>query len=124
MTANRDEEQRRHDPRNSRAAASPRSRQCCTRRLLSDLGRDVELVRFIREPNPFPSFSGEESLIVRFETLDEDQTALYCYLQDLYEGAQLRPERLREWHELRSGYGGRDESLVVDGSLQPLAPTA
>lgn len=84
----------------------------------------IERVRFIREPNPFPSFPGQESLVVRFETSDGDQTALHCYLQDLYEGARLRPERLRAWDEFRSRYGGRDESLVLDGTLQPVAAAA
>lgn len=77
----------------------------------------IERVRFIRGANPFPSFPGEESLVIRFEA-DGDQTALHCYLQDLYEGGQLRPERLRAWEALRSRYGGRDDSLVIDGSLQ------
>ncbi len=82
----------------------------------------IERVRFIREVNPFSS-SGEESLVIRFE-VDGDQTALHCFLQDLYEGGQLRPERLRAWDELRSRYGGRDDSLVIDGSLQPVDTAA
>lgn len=83
----------------------------------------VERVRFIREVSSFASFPGQESLVVRFEA-DGDQTALHCYLGDLYEGRRLRPERLRAWEELRSRYGGRDESLVLDGSLQPIATAA
>lgn len=80
----------------------------------------IERVRFIREVNPLSS-SGQESLVVRFESSDGEQTALHCFLQDLYEGERLRPERLRAWEELRSRCGGRDESLVLDGSLQPVA---
>jgi hypothetical protein len=79
----------------------------------------VERVRFVREANPFASFPGQESLVVRFET-DGHQTALHCFLQDLYDGRRLMPERLRAWDELRSRYGGRDESLVLDGSLLPV----
>jgi hypothetical protein len=82
----------------------------------------VERVRFIREVSQFSS-SGEESLVVRFEA-DDDETALHCYLRDLYEGGRLRPERLRVWEGLRSRYGGRDESIVLDGSLQPVATAA
>jgi hypothetical protein len=82
----------------------------------------VERVRFIREVSQFSS-SGEESLVVLFEA-DDDETALHCYLGDLYEGRRLRPERLRAWEELRSRYGDRDESLVLNGSLQPVAAAA
>jgi hypothetical protein len=65
----------------------------------------IERVRFVREANPFPSFPGEQSLVVRFEA-DGHQTALHCYLEDLYEGRRLRSERLRAWDELRSRYDG------------------
>lgn len=82
----------------------------------------VERVRFIREVSPFAS-SGEESLIVRFES-DGNQAALHCFLGDIHEAGRLRPERLRAWEELRSRYGGREESLVLDGSLRPVAPAA
>ena len=83
----------------------------------------VERVRFSREVSAFTSFPDQESLVVRFEA-DDDKTALHCYLGDPYEGRLLRPERLRAWEELRSRYGGRDESLVLDGSLQPIAIAA
>jgi hypothetical protein len=83
----------------------------------------VERVRFIREASPFASVAGQESLVVRFEA-DDDTTALHCYLGDIYEGRRLRPERLHAWEDLRSRYGGRDESLVLDGSLQPIATAA
>lgn len=83
----------------------------------------VERVRFIREVSPFASFAGQETLVVRFEA-DGDQTALHCYIGDIYEGRRLRPERLRAWEELRGRYGSRDESLVLDGSLQPIATAA
>ena len=59
-----------------------------------------------------------------YPTLRRDETDLYCYLGDLREGGQLRPERLRVWEELRSRYGGRDESIVLDGSLHPIATAA
>jgi hypothetical protein len=83
----------------------------------------VERVRFSREPNPFPSGRGEELLVVRF-VADDDETVLHCYLGDLYDGRRLRPERVHAWEELRRRYGGRDESLVLDGSLQPVATAA
>jgi hypothetical protein len=83
----------------------------------------VERVRFSREVSSFASLPGQESLVVRFEA-DDENTALHCYLGDLYEGRLLRPERLRAWEELRSRYGGRDESLVLDGSLRSAVPAA
>jgi hypothetical protein len=76
-------------------------------------------VGFVREPNPFPSFPGEESLTVRF--VDGDQSVLFCHLDGVYDGHRLRPERLRVWEGLRSRFGGSDVSVVVDGSLQPVA---
>jgi hypothetical protein len=82
----------------------------------------VEAVRFVREPNPFPSFPGQESLTVRFEAAD--RSVLFCYLADLYDGRRLRPERVVEWERLRERYGGRDHSRVVDGSLRPAAVAA
>jgi putative heme iron utilization protein len=80
----------------------------------------IERVRFLRESSPFPSFPGEESLVIRFEA-EGDQTALHCFLGALYEGRRLKTERLSAWDELRSRYGDRDESLVLHGSLQPVA---
>jgi hypothetical protein len=82
----------------------------------------VERVRFSREVSELSS-SGQESLVVRF-VADDEQTALHCYLGDLYEGQRLKPERLLAWEELRSRYGDRDESIVLDGSLQPIATAA
>ena len=83
---------------------------------------ELTTVRFIREPNPFPSFPGQESLTVRFE--DGHRVMLICYLEGLYDEQRLRPERLRAWEELRRHYGGRDISAVVDGSLQVVAAAA
>lgn len=82
----------------------------------------VEAVRFVREPNPFPSFSGEESLTVRFES--GDRSVLVCYLEDLYDGQRLRAERLQTWERLRARHGDRDASDVVNGSLRPMATAA
>lgn len=82
----------------------------------------VEVVRFVREPSPFPSFAGEESLTVRFET--GDQAVLFCYLEGLYDGRRLRQEQLRDWEELRARYGDRDVSAVVNGSLEPVTAAA
>ena len=82
----------------------------------------VGAVRFVREPNPFPSFPGEESLTVRFE--GTDGAVLYCYLEALYDGTRLRPERLADWEHLRERYGARDHSTIVNGSLLPVAAAA
>jgi len=82
----------------------------------------VEAVRFVREPNPFPHFPGEESLTVRFEAAD--RSVLFCYLEDIYDGQRLRAERLGDWERLREDYGGRDLSIVVNGSLRPAAAAA
>jgi hypothetical protein len=82
----------------------------------------VERVRFSREVSQFAS-SGEESLVVRFES-GGDQAALHCYLGDIHEDGHLRPERLRAWEDLRRRYGDRNESLVRDGSLHPTAAAA
>jgi hypothetical protein len=82
----------------------------------------VEVVRFVREPSSFASFAGEESLTVRFET--GDQAVLFCFLEGLYDGRRLQPERLREWEELRAHYGDRDVSIVVGGALAPVTAAA
>ena len=82
----------------------------------------VEAVRFVREPSAFPSFPGEESLSVRFETAD--RSVLFCILGDLYDGRRLRPDRLGEWQRLRERHGNRDHSLVVNGSLRPAVAAA
>ena len=49
-------------------------------------------------------------------------TVLYCFVGDLYDGQQMRPEKLAAWHTLRERYGNRDESRVDQGTL--LAPAA
>jgi hypothetical protein len=82
---------------------------------------EVTGVRFVREPYPFPSFPGREVLTVQFLGPEED-TALYCYVHDLYHGQRMRPEKLAAWQALRERYGNRDESRVDRGTL--LAPAA
>ena len=42
--------------------------------------------------------------------------------RDLYDGQQMRPEKLDVWRALRQRYGNRDESRVDRGAL--LAPAA
>ena len=78
-------------------------------------------VRFLRAPYPFPSFPGREVLTVQFSGPGEE-TVLHCYIQDLYDGQQMRPEKLTAWQALRERYGNRDESKVHRGNL--LAPAA
>jgi hypothetical protein len=73
-------------------------------------------VRFTREPYPFPSFPGRESLTVQFLGPGAE-TVLYCYVHDLYDGQQMHPEKLEAWRALRERYGNRDESRVDVGTL-------
>jgi len=81
---------------------------------------EVTGVRFAREPYPFPSFAGRESLTVRFLGPGEDPV-LHCYVHDLYRGRRMRPEKLAAWQALRERYGNRDESRVDGGTLLPPA---
>ena len=82
---------------------------------------EITGVRFVREPCPFPSFAGRESLTVQFLGPGGD-AVLYCYVQDLYDGQRMRLEKLDAWRALRGRYGNRDESRVDRGAL--LAPAA
>jgi hypothetical protein len=47
---------------------------------------------------------------------------LHCFVHDLYDGQQMRPEKLQAWRVLRERYGNRDESRVDRGRL--LLPAA
>ena len=82
---------------------------------------EITGVRFARGPYPFPSFPGRETLTVQFLGPGGD-SVLYCYVHDLYDGQQMRPEKLHAWQTLRERYGNRDESKVDQGAL--LAPVA
>jgi hypothetical protein len=82
---------------------------------------EVTGVRFVRGPYPFPSFPGREVLTVQFLG-PGPESVLYCYVQDLYDGQRMRPEKLAAWRALRERYGNRDESRVDRGTL--LAPAA
>ena len=82
---------------------------------------EVTGVRFVRGPYPFPSFPKREVLTVQFLGPD-GKSVLYCYVQDLYDGQRMRPEKLATWRALRERYGNRDESRVDRGTL--LAPAA
>jgi len=82
---------------------------------------EISGVRFVREPYPFPSFPRRESLTVQFLGPGED-TVLYCYVHDLYDGQRMRLPKLAAWRALRERYGNRDESRVDHGTL--LAPAA
>jgi putative heme iron utilization protein len=77
---------------------------------------EITGVRFVREPYPFPSFPGRESLTVQFLGPAGD-TVLNCYVHELYDGQRMRPEKLPAWRALRERYGNRDESRVVRGTL-------
>jgi hypothetical protein len=82
---------------------------------------EITGIRFVRGPYPFPSFAGREVLTVQFLGPGGD-TALHCYIHDLYDGQQMRAEKLEAWRALRERYGNRDESRVDRGTL--LAPAA
>jgi hypothetical protein len=82
---------------------------------------EITGVRFVRGPYPFPSFPGREVLTVEFLGLG-GESALGCYVHDLYDGQRMRPEKLAAWRALRERYGNRDESRVDRGTL--LAPAA
>jgi len=82
---------------------------------------EITSVRFVRGPYPFPSFPGREVLTVQFLGPGRE-TALHCYVHDLYDGQRMRPEKLEAWRALRERYGDRDESRVDRGTL--LAPAA
>ena len=47
---------------------------------------------------------------------------LHCFVDDLYDGQRMRPEKLAAWQALRERYGNRDESRVDRGTL--VAPAA
>jgi hypothetical protein len=82
---------------------------------------EITGVRFVREPNAFPAFPGQEVLTVRFLGPGGD-AMLYCLVGELYDGQRMRPEKLAAWRTLRERYGNRDESRVDRGTL--LAPAA
>ena len=81
---------------------------------------EITGVRFVREPYPFPSFPGRESLTVQVLGPGGD-TVLSCYVHELYDGQRMRPEKLAAWQALRNRYGNRDESAVDHGTLQATA---
>jgi putative heme iron utilization protein len=81
---------------------------------------EVTGVRFVRKPYPFPSFRGREVLVVEFLGPGKE-SALGCYVHDLYKRQRMRPEKLEAWQALRERYGNRDESRVDRGSLLPPA---
>jgi putative heme iron utilization protein len=82
---------------------------------------EITGVRFVREPNAFAAFPGQEVLTVRFLGPGGD-AVLYCFVGELYDGQRMRPEKLAAWRALRERYGNRDESRVDQGTL--LAPAA
>jgi hypothetical protein len=82
---------------------------------------EITGVQFVRAPYPFPSFPGREVLTVQFLGPD-GETALHCYVHELYDGQRMRPEKLAAWRALRKRYGNRDESKVDRGTL--VAPAA
>jgi hypothetical protein len=47
----------------------------------------------------------------------DGESVLHCYMQDLYDGQRMRPEKLAAWRALRERYGNRDGSRVDRGTL-------
>jgi hypothetical protein len=45
-----------------------------------------------------------------------------AFVHDLYDGQQMRPEKLQAWRALRERYGNRDASRVDRGRLLPRPP--
>ena len=81
---------------------------------------EVTGVRFTRGPSLFPSFPGQEILNVQFLG-SGGESVLHCFVEDLYDGQRMRPEKLQAWQALRERYGNRDESRVDRGRLLPPA---
>ena len=78
-------------------------------------------VRFVRGPSLFPTWPGQEVLSVQFFG-PGGKSVLHCFVDDLYDGQRMRPEKLEAWQALRERYGNRDESRIDQGTL--LAPAA
>ena len=49
---------------------------------------------------------------------------LGCGVHDLFDGQQMRLEKLEAWRALRERYGNRDESRVDRGTLFARPPDA
>jgi len=81
---------------------------------------EVTSVRFARGPSLFPEWPGQEVLNVQFLG-PGGESVLHCFVHDLYDGQQMRPEKLQAWQALRARYGNRDESRVDRGRLLPPA---
>ena len=81
---------------------------------------EITGVWFERGPSMFPSFPGQEVLGVHFLGPDGGDV-LHCFVNDLYDGQRMRPEKLQAWQALRERYGNRDESRVERGRLLPPA---
>ena len=79
---------------------------------------EVTGVRFVRKPSMFPEWPGQEVLGVQFLG-PGGEDMLHCFVHDLYDGQQMRPEKLQAWQALRERYGNRDESRVDQGRLLP-----
>jgi hypothetical protein len=77
---------------------------------------EVTGVRFARGPSLFPAWPGQEVLSVQFLG-PGGKSVLHCFVDDLYDGQRMRPEKLAAWQALRERYGNRDESRVDRGTL-------
>jgi hypothetical protein len=64
---------------------------------------------------------GREVLTVEFLG-PGGESALGCFVHDLYDGQRMRPEKLQAWQALRERYGNRDESRIDRGGSCPRLP--
>ena len=80
---------------------------------------EITGIRFVREPVPVVRRAGVADCAVPRSGRGDGAPLL---LHDLYDGQQMRPEKLDAWRALRERYGNRDESRVDRGAL--LAPAA
>jgi hypothetical protein len=87
---------------------------------------DVDLdaisdVQFVREPNPFPDFPGEESLTVRFLGPD-GASVLSVFLDELYDDRhELSEDRLAGWSALRDAYSAPEREPFAGAERAPAA---
>lgn len=63
--------------------------------------REITSVGFVRGPNPFPKFAGQESLSAHFVGPDGTST-LHCYVANLYREGHMDPEKLEAWTALQA----------------------
>jgi len=64
---------------------------------------EITGVTFLRGPSPFPTFPGQQSLVVDFVATDGRST-LHCYLAGLYDNGRMDAEKLEAWSDLSARF--------------------